>query len=317
MNDFKNIKIPHKNLSDITDYMELICICNPDHMINISEACSEICNENKYTKESDNEEDFEFSGDYNTKYIPKDTLVMDIKNYIGNKIFQYNEYYPFSLQDSTMIQKIKMTVINKMYVYFLLCSNLYLMKKKKLQNILTSDFERISSLALKSHLQGFNVHRVGRSLDKTEFPANFFELVKKMSDILNEKHIMEKNDKRSSSGDGGIDLFAYKNAGDKCPGSITIFAQCACQKDDWHKKKHDVSHTNWKFRISFCHDPVQMLMVPHNFRDNSWEWEENDKISGCILLDRYRLCMHLSGKEIGDIDSLQIVEKFLNHNPEN
>jgi hypothetical protein len=93
---------------------------------------------------------------------------------------------------------------------------------------------------------------------------------------------------RSHSGDGGLDVAAWRPFRDGRPGHIVLLGQCTVERDWFHKAK-DLGEDSWRGWIDFAKAPHLVLAVPYVIPDAFEKWDELRRLTHTAL-DRMRLC---------------------------
>ena len=166
----------------------------------------------------------------------------------SNEIFEiletrsdtYHAKYPFEVDGNKIILKEDLTQIQKIYLILLLSSNLNYFNQ--FQPILTTEFETISSHAIKAILPiNAIIKRIGKEPD---YSGSAAVKIKALAVDLNievrekeiEKAVISKQEK-------GLDLIAWTPFTDKIPNMLIILCQCACGKD-WPSKQNETRRYN-------------------------------------------------------------------------
>ncbi|MDQ6890731.1 MAG: hypothetical protein M3Z56_10700, partial [Bacteroidota bacterium] len=207
----------------------------------------------------------------------------------------------------------------KLYLYLLLCSNLYLFDEAT-RIKLTSSFEMVSFNAFKNilpeqaeaHVFGANpLNKEGKFKD-----GSLWQKINKLSSEVNEildPRINESNYKRNT-GDGGLDLVGWIPTGDSLPSSIIYFAQCACTEENWKSKQHDASHETWSQKIIFKNYTNNNIFIPFCFRQSDGTWFKIEDIRLSFLIDRKRLLHYYLQRQnisFNTLPAYQIVEEII------
>jgi hypothetical protein len=320
---------------EMADYIEILCLVNKDHEIDASTAAHRVYEESDLDVEADDSrydlkieyEDTEVepygsdSDDAQLEEDPNDSRnnrANDWFLYLQSRQKLYTDFYPFIVEHRRIRRKGKLSENNRLYIYLLLSSNLRVVQRENGGiNTLTTDFERLCEIALREYLPGFYVKRCGKSLDNSsDVPSKLVDMIEYLAGEMNEPCVLTDEYRQKigdrNTGDGGLDVLAYRrpHEDDIAEGSLIVFGQCACG-DNWIKKKREASAGEWGQRINFFHPPATVLFIPYGFRDSQGRWARPDILSGCILMDRLRICRLLTGQGITNLQSSQIVEELI------
>ena len=140
------------------------------------------------------------------------------------------------------------------------------------------------------------------------YGTDFKDALRKLGTDLNEFVLEENIQQQANSGDGGLDLVGHVNFQDPARGSFALFGQCAAREHDWAKKSLEAHPIRFGAFINFTHFPGNVFFIPLCYRDARGEWVKNSPASGCILIDRLRMCNLLKGNDISQEVSTLLTE---------
>ncbi len=315
MNDIISLSPPAKKESAylMADYVEMLCLASQDGEISIDEAISSVYQsvEHEAGHEAaiidDPDSDIHVS-QLNDTHLSKGE---DWFRHLSYRQRAFNSIYPFCVTEDTLKLKYDIAPVNALYIFLLVCSELSVIASLRKRNRLTIFFETVSSNAFSRFLPSFTVHHFGKTPNKSsEYPNKLKDAIGQLCKNIHEKPIFDRNDfSDKDTGDGGLDLLAFKLFGDGQPGNMICFAQCACGPDNWIKKQHESNRSNLSKRIAFIHPPANYIFTPVCFRKPDGKWFKRDKISESILVDRLRICQTLHDTD--NFDLYESVQAFL------
>ncbi|MBX8621669.1 hypothetical protein K4754_06475 [Pseudomonas glycinae] len=278
----------------IADFGELLCLLTPDR----------ICSRETI---SDQIRDV---GDSNISDVQLD----DCFNNIEWRASAFGDSYPFKLQpgSKTFSAPEDLNEPQTLYALTLLCANLPFVQDRRGQ--LTDAFERLAFIALSKTMP---IEATIRPFGKNETNytgAKWERLNQLASHIGGYGRCQPSTFRARDSGDGGIDIASwlildnYENR--NIPSAL---AQCACSRSDWPAKQTEISYTRLGTYIQPTHPWMQVLFIPHCFRDNIGNWAYEGDVGMTIVYDRLRLVNLINSGEIdwAYISSPEIFIEFL------
>jgi len=239
----------------------------------------------------------------------------DLFRHIDFRIAEFKNFYPFRLSQGRDVlrRKRKLNKEQKLYIFLLLSSQLRYFSKQD-QNWLTDDFELVCHQALKNYLpENAPVFMFGKNrLNIGPFNGKLKDKVKNLATALNEtttpdvEHIPE-----SDTGDNGLDLVAWLDAGDTNKSVISFFAQCACSNETWVDKQAQSSYDTWKELLTFKVRPVNIIFIPFSYRDCLGDWHRPHNIHDSFIVDRLRALRMLKNNfaRVMKLNSFTLVNK--------
>lgn len=310
------------------DYIELLCLANLDGEVSKDDVVDRLEERGNDLYEGYPDDVSEFQafdsdeGDIATRRGERDdkwkTLVGDWFAVLKLRTALYGASYPFRITEKEIIIDEHLSKDQKVYIYLLLCSNLYLFDKKS-QNILSSSFELLCYEAMRSFLPAdAEIHLFGKNqYNKTgRYHTNmtFWDKINSLAADLHEQinpNISKDDYPTTNKGDGGLDVVAWIPTGDALPSTLIYLGQCACTPD-WVGKQNDSSFQSWINKISFTNYINNVVFIPYCFRGINVKWFKPGDIRLSFLIDRKRILFYLKATDIlSNLPSSEIVEKII------
>ena len=101
---------------------------------------------------------------------------------------------------------------------------------------------------------------------------------------------------RKHSGDGGLDVVAWRAFEDERSAFLVMLVQCTVQRD-WFGKAKDLAEDVWRGWIDFGKDPHLALAISFVVSPKYEKWDELRRLVHSVL-DRLRLCVLLDRAEL-------------------
>jgi hypothetical protein len=211
----------------------------------------------------------------------------------------FKDFYPFFLSENGNALSCykRMTLKHKLYVFFLLSSNLGYINRRH-RNAFAFSFEMASSAALQSYLpKEAKVYVFGKnSLNVGRYSGKLWYKIRKLAQDLSERVVCKENEfDPTDTGDNGLDVVGWVPFGDSARGFLTVFGQCACTLE-WVDKQHSSSESSWADVITLKAQVNNLIFIPYCFRDATGAWHRERDIKKSILIDRQRM-VHLLRKK--------------------
>lgn len=312
------------------DYIELLCLANLDEELSVQDIVDRLTEridlgESKfYEDETESIEDDTKIGSRQPEI--SDKLEIEVSDWF--KLLQvrsslYGTAYPFIITDNEIKRKRqRFTKQQKLYVYLLLCSNLYLFEfDTRINGILANSFELISHSTLKkilpsqavSHLFGSNpLNRTGKYGSRFSFWQKINQLA---DDLFSKLHpeVDELNYPSNHRGDDGLDIVAWIPTGEPVSNSLIFLAQCACRPNEWITKQSQSSYDAWSNKIVFTTYTNNIMFIPFCFRRADKNWFRAGDIRKSFLVDRKRIIFYLTKeyKDFSKLPAASIVENVI------
>lgn len=248
-----------------------------------------------------------------------DQLELRIDNWFRHLPYRaraFDEFYPFYLtrDHDTLRVKSRLTLKQKLYVFFLLSSHLSYFSEHK--SSLTSSFEILSLEALKRllpanaevHLFGSNPYHHGR------YSGTLWRKIRRLSnDLRGRVKVTQDHFSPHDTGDKGLDVVGWIPFEDENPNMIVMFGGCACSKEEWVQKQLSSSAIAWSGTIDLETPPGNVAFVPICFRRENGSWHKPQDIHETILIDRLRFVSLLKEYKLPrNHRSYHVVSEMLN-----
>ena len=283
------------------DFIEIMCLFNPDRTITLEEIRDEIGDSNIGTNRqlegisSGEEIDGEPESDRIISRLKDCFQLLQLRKTI------YSGYYPFTLKNNKILFFNKPNWKKKFYLCFLLNSNTTIFPNTH-RHKWRCLFEQVSLPLFKKYLPNNSEALVfgtaggkSKNIGGKNLKERLDKLAKKIRFNTTDDYqvIPEKR-----PGDFEIDLFGHKkfNTKDKTPGTTIGFAQCGCGRN-WKDKQLSIHKTKLERIFTFKHDVLSFIIVPHSLRDFHENWERSIDVQRIILLDRVNFIFDISEKE--------------------
>ena len=227
---------------------------------------------------------------YSTKQDKLESRVYGLFSILISRQQEFGDIYPFLIENDKIKLRDDLSHKNSAYLLMLLSSSLRYIKRDY-HSYLTTDFEEISLRAIKKYLSPISeTHRFGKSRDANE---RYVGHIKDKIDLFAQDIGLETRYKDhffsdKDYGDGGLDIVAWSPFfNDPCKQSIQVYlGQCATGKD-WLCKQYEPLKI--KNSISGLDNPVVMMFMPYDGRNEDRSLNEEARITTSLLFDRFRL----------------------------
>lgn len=284
----KNLDIPPTQLSlhyMHADFLELQTLIHPDRELGpddirrryVTDASIDL--DNKFDK---------IDGDRSTTNDRQTLRIMEWFSYIKARSHSYSTSYPFEISNNLIRVKSDLTDAHKLYLYLLMSSSLRHFSKS-IQMRLGKSFELLCAEALKRYVGENADIRIFGSGGYSDYPGNKYNKLMALADDIHERIVAEETEfSPHDTGDEGLDIVGFIEFHDNNPGSLILFAQCACT-EDWEEKQADISFDKWSQLISLSVRPINTICIPFCFRNSSGRWFRNRRIHRNLMIDRRRI----------------------------
>ena len=164
---------------------------------------------------------------------------------------------------------------------------------------LTSMFEVVSRSMLENFLQSNAEVHLFSSQNK-ELPTKILEKIYWLSENIGAPFIGEEEEFFGNiAGDAGLDIVAWHNMGDNLSNRPIYFGQCACSIKDWPSKVYTSGYSHWARTIQLDPaPPVNMMFIPHSYRNRNHKWVKSRELDNAILFDRSRILKYFSDVDL-------------------
>ncbi|WP_321346560.1 hypothetical protein [Halopseudomonas oceani] len=227
----------------------------------------------------------------------------------------FGDKYPFSIDcgGKVITGAEDLSADQKAYVFFLLCANLPFIDAS--YNLLTDPFERASYFAMKSIFPE-SAHVVAFGKNETDYTGAKWERLNQLAGHIGGEGMCDEGTFRGrDSGDGGIDLAAWLSLDDYERKNVpSALGQCACSRKNWSAKQSEISGDRLNECIHPSHPWMQLIFIPHCFRDNRGRWAVRGQLSRTIIFDRLRVIKAVSVEEHWEhIAPPELLDDFLGY----
>ena len=276
----------------LADYVEVLCLVNPDWTISQAEVLG------RFQKDADLVAESDFAEQEGETEAEKDDRnnrkIKDAFRQMRYRVGAFGDSYPFRLSEESgvLFRHKDITYRHKLYIFLLISSNLRFFSRSE-RNKITSGFEAVSSIALKSYLiEKAQVHIFGKNIlgEDSRYKGKKLEKIKLLAQDLREQTTFQSEEQFSEhdTGDAGLDIVAWVPIGDDAQSFLIILAQCACTLN-WVTKQYSASYDSWSPFIRFTARPNNMIFIPFCFRGANGGWYQYHDVKKSILVDRLRL----------------------------
>lgn len=295
------------------DYVEILCLVSEDRLFTRDDLLDAMRDMRDMNVDADAEEDWD---SHVTRAEANDRERQKLDDYFAHLAVRcqvFGAAYPFSLSENADYLTVNdpPSPLQELYIFLLLCSNLRHLQEHI--QTLTKCFELLSRDVLEAILPpGSAAHLFGAKHDG-RFAGSFWDKLTNLAADLRESVSINREVVRGKNGDGGLDLVGWISMGDDAKGFPIVFGQCACSKEEWPRKQHELDFDTWRKRLTLEVRPYNMLFVPFYLRTTSAMWERAFEIGNTVVVDRLRILHFLRGSPelIRDRDSFPIVQAAL------
>lgn len=282
------------------DYVELLCLCTKNGMVSRGNLQAQV----QEAQDVQVDADVDGDGDVDDIAGPNDEPAVlddkvsarwdDIVLRLNARKASYPGW-PFEL-DGAVLHSVydEQRADHRLYVALLIASSLRLCVATR-SNEITSAFEEISYHWLSRSLPNFwKVRPFGAHATLPDaYVGNLREKLELLAADINAKLQKDADEYDfENTGDGGIDLVAWQEIGDKRGNIPVIFGQCACSPTDWEGKQLDVSPAATEAHIAPQHPGAAYCFVPHDLSRSDGKWQRAVHVKRVVMVDRLRL-LHL------------------------
>lgn len=265
----------------LADFIEILCL------ITIDRTCSR-----DYTRD--------YIVDTTDKdHKPSDNQIEDAFSQLQWRLNAFGSAYPFKLDDHfrPLIAEEGLSHEQELYVFLLLCANLAFISRDNFKT-LTDAFERMSLAALRRMWpKSARIRSFGKN--ETDYAGRKWERLNQLGkNIGGQPCCTEETYRSRDTGDGGIDLVAWlpldEHEGWNIPSAL---GQCACSRNEWSRKQSEISNQRLGRHLRPSHPWMELIFIPHCFRDNRGRWAIDGDIGQTVVLDRLRILSNLEAEE--------------------
>jgi len=214
-----------------------------------------------------------------------------IVNFVGTRIKEFGEAYPFSISDdgdTIFLLETDRSPLKRLYLFLLVASCMRHMLNEHKSKI-ASYFER-TCFHVFSKLMPSGSEIRATWANGGHYRGTLFEKMKAIAaDIRCTANFKEGDFKKSDTGDGGIDLIAWHPMSDSREGLPIAFAQCGCSRDDWRFKQLEASPFKHRRNLPAMHLWATYYFLPLDLRQIDGDWAYKSDIGEAIIVDRLRI----------------------------
>ncbi|MEA1919734.1 MAG: hypothetical protein U9N52_07835 [Campylobacterota bacterium] len=235
------------------DYIELLALLNTDELYK-DDFLKRFFYEYEDRHEHAEEEQSEISEQ-------QDREVNDLFTILKYRQTLYGEYYPFIVNEESILLKPSLDDMQTLYIVLLSCANLTSFEKD-LQYRLADEFEHITYCAMKHYLpNSFEVKKLGSGSHYSGNTRN------KLKELGNDLNVPVDNDQIDgialrANKEKGVDLIAWYKFIDGLPNTIIFLIQCACGKDTVHKQYEPAAYYTYFNFLKYQKEPIITLATP-------------------------------------------------------
>lgn len=292
------LKLDYPRDSDIhtlADFIELLCLVTPDRFCSRDSVADYVLDMSEHQLD--------------------DGTLDDAFMHLGWRTSAFGGVYPFSLDEHGRVLDAadNLTEEQNLYALLLLCSNLPFLKDRSERQQLTDTFERTSLIALRRLWPASaTVRKFGKNL--TEYSGKKWERLNALSkDIGGQAMLSDETYRVRDSGDGGVDLVAWLDLDVHEKLNIpSALGQCACSRDEWSVKQSAISGGRLGTHLRPSHPWMELIFIPHAFRNNQGRWAVPGDTGQAIVMDRLRILRNLdSTQDWPEIEDPLVFRNFL------
>lgn len=286
------------------DYIELLALINNTDIVSASDIYTKYLEDGKIGDIGSDE-----GSDTNDKWSSR---ISEWFILLEQRQIKFADSYPFIIISDNI--KLKATISNQQNSYLLLLLSAT-RKYVRDNNLLTTDFERISYEVLKSYLPDFaKTFQFGKSnISYDRYTGHITNKIDSLANDLKcktryEEHYFAGN----NTGDGGLDIVAWVPfPEDKNQKNIQVYlGQCATGKD-WLDKQDDTQKFPNKY-ITFAGEINYIMFIPYDGRNSDGHFSEDAKMGKYLLFDRFRLLQIMDNHEfIESLPSFSLVQQAI------
>jgi hypothetical protein len=281
------------------DYVELLCLCSKNGLVSRGNLQAQVqeAQDVQVDAHIDGDIDDVAGGIDNTSEVMDDKVSArwdDIMLRLNARKASYPGW-PFEIEGPVLRRVYDdKRADHRLYVALLIASSLRLCISTRSSEI-TSAFEEISYQWLSRSLPPFwKVRPFGAHATlPNAYVGNLREKLEILADDISAKLQRDADDyEPGNTGDGGLDLVAWLEVGDKRGNIPVIFGQCACSPTDWESKQLDVTPAATEAHIKPQHPGAAYCFVPHDLSLSDAKWQRAVHVKCVVIVDRLRL-LHL------------------------
>lgn len=273
------------------DWLELLCLTSLDGNVNRGELEDRLGERGEVDPGIDDEEwsggpvaQPGTAGDRFRRYAT------DVFGQLAYRSQLFGSDYPFQLAPDRMsLQRRRTSVGRRLYLFLLLASSLRYVKRSRRAR-LTSGFERLVAIAVRSlGADAGRVYVFGTSVRGGHYSGLLRDKIRLLAGDIGEDPLIKDHEFAArDTGDSGLDVVAWPRLGDELGARMILFVQATCSTR-WVAKQAEVKTDRWGSRIRFTASPAAAMAIPFAFRSANGDWQRRLDIENVVLLDRSRL----------------------------
>ncbi|MCF6268081.1 MAG: hypothetical protein L3J41_00020 [Melioribacteraceae bacterium] len=292
------------------DYVELVCLISNEIVSKsdiLDRLVDNVDNSSIIGKTLDGE-----IGDIETEISDKnESWITTIFNVLLERKEFLKDSYAFDIIENQIKLKSTIGSTQKFYLYLLISSSLKYFKK--LQNVITSDFEILSEKVLTKFLPPKAI--VKAFGNNSDFTGNAKEKIERLAYLLN----LDVNDYEInqispiSSKEEGLDIIGWIPFDDSNANTLIILVQCGCGKN-WVSKRFETSRYENFYRF-YKHPPIHTLFIPYALSNKDGRfYQSKDIATPTLVFERIRIMQYVKAIDFNtDFQSKQIIEKCIDY----
>ncbi len=289
------------------DYIELLALLNNGDIVSEADIYDRFLEDERINERGG----FETSeiNDHWESRISEWFILLDVRQ------SEYGRMYPFIVENNTIKLSQEMDNQKSGYLFLLLSSTRNYIDDN---NLLTTDFERVSYEVLKDYLPSYaQVFQFGKSnVSHVRYSGHITEKIDKLAeDLKSEPKYKPHFFAPTNNGDGGLDIVSWVSFPqdiNQC--NIQVYlAQCATG-DNWLSKQDDTHKFPTKY-INFDGFVNYIMFIPYDGRNIDREFTEESKMGTYLFFDRFRLLTILNDYSVFETISSfnDIVQKVIDY----
>ena len=203
---------------------------------------------------------------------------------------EYGDNYPFVIAADRSEMRLKDALTDPMYSYLflLLCGSQPFIVRDNHQ--LTDGFELFASSVLTNLMPaGSQVFLFGKATSTKYSGTKHGKLAALAADVDGKLHLAPGDYRDGDRGDGGLDLVAWHDLGDRSGNKLVAFAQCACSRSDWRRKQAEIVPDVFGAHLTTSPWWMPFVFIPMCFRATTGKWAVPGDVKRVVLVDRLRM----------------------------
>jgi hypothetical protein len=215
----------------------------------------------------------------------------DVLGHLKWRVEAFGDRYPFVLDVETLQLKSDLSSGQCAYLFLLLAASLGHIEGS--HHPLTSHFEANSEAVLRAYLGPIaSIYVFGTSSSEGDhFHGTLWCRLQRLARDLRVRLLTEEDELSAHNvGDSGLDIVAWFPFDDRASNLVTIFGQCACGAA-WDGKLYEATAGNWRVHLAFTSPLVNVLFIPHCYRQIGGAWFERVGVKEGVLIDRLRITL--------------------------